>query len=243
MKKAIASIVALITLSTAASASGDSLSTDDAVLPPDAQVLGLSMAQWSTKWWQWALSIPGMEHPLIDGSDADCSVGNSGNVWFLGAALGGIDDVIIDTRDCTVPQGTFLFMPVINVECSKIEGVGTNLEELRECANTDQDAVTILEAEIDGVPVANLDDYRVETDPLLFSFWLPEDNIFDTIWGEPDVPAGFYEDEAVGEGFYIMIRPLSPGEHTIHIRGVIPSEPGLPFGGFENEITYNLTVE
>ena len=39
-----------------------------------------------------------------------------------------------------------------------------------------------------------------------------------------------------------MIPPLSVGEHTLHLRGVIPAEDGLPFGGFESEITYHLTV-
>lgn len=38
----------------------------------------------------------------------------------------------------------------------------------------------------------------------------------------------------VADGYWIMLRPLSPGPHTLHFRGA--------FTGFATEVTYHLTV-
>ena len=39
---------------------------------------------------------------------------------------------------------------------------------------------------------------------------------------------------AAGDGFYLSVRPLPPGEHTIHVRAV--------FGADAIDVTYLLTV-
>ena len=117
--------------------------------------------------------MPATNHPEGVGNE-DCSVGQSGPVWYLGPSGGGDDAVINEEKNCTIPRGKFIFASIITVVCTIFEDVGTTPEELRDCANTDQDAVTILEAEIDGKPVWNPWRFRVETDPLLFDFTLPK---------------------------------------------------------------------
>jgi hypothetical protein len=64
----------------------------------------------TAKWWQWALSIPVFENPLLDQTGEKCMVGQRGPVWFLVGNFGGGDT----TRSCSIPEGKRLFFPVIN---------------------------------------------------------------------------------------------------------------------------------
>jgi hypothetical protein len=77
----------------------------------------MTYGEWSAKWWQWVYSIPLETNPQFQGvfpnppAVVDCSVGQSGPVWFLGADFGGIA-----VRECKdpVPPGVSIFFPVIN---------------------------------------------------------------------------------------------------------------------------------
>src|SRR5205823_8952020 len=113
-----------------------------AIAPPNSHPFGLSYGEWSARWWQWAFSLPVDHHPLYD--TADCSAGQSGKVWFLGASFaptvtGSGQVVAIATRHCTVPTGTALFFPILNAEASTAERNGTTEAELRAAAQSFQD--------------------------------------------------------------------------------------------------------
>ena len=96
---------------------------DHRIVPPDEIVFARTYGDWAAQWWQWALSLPAAAHPLFD--TADCSVGQSGPVWFLGARSCAIGDTTCNTsqvkRTCTVPFGKLLFFPVLNYADSKLE--------------------------------------------------------------------------------------------------------------------------
>src|SRR3954468_7173100 len=55
------------------------------IVPPDTAgtVTGNTYGGWSAAWWQYVSSIPASDNPLLDQTGADCSVGQSGSVWFL----------------------------------------------------------------------------------------------------------------------------------------------------------------
>jgi hypothetical protein len=80
------------------------------------------------------------------------------------------------------------------------------------------------------VELVSLDDYRVQS-PLL-TLDVVEGNVF-------GIPAG--ATDAVADGFWILLAPLSEGEHKIHFCGkaVFPEFDDFVF---ETEATYNLTV-
>jgi hypothetical protein len=61
--------------------------------------------QLSAEWWQWALSIPVSENPLLDETGEKCVVGQRGSEWFLAGNFAGGRT----TRTCTVPEGKTLF--------------------------------------------------------------------------------------------------------------------------------------
>jgi hypothetical protein len=193
------------------------------VIPPHARPHGLSYGEWGAQWWKTIFSIPVVngDHPLISGGAFEGERG----VVFLAAAAGGV------TIDVTIRPGTFLFFPVINSECSVLEPDpfhGDDEAEMRACANGHIDQTSGLIAVIDGVPVQDLAAYRVESP--LFEFGpLPADNVL-------GAPAGTTS-PAVDAGVYLMLTPLRPGSHTIHVVGTSDEF------GFTIDTTFNITVE
>lgn len=173
------------------------------VVPPNAHFRGLSYGEWGARWWQAAFAIPVVDgdHPLFSGG----AFGGDKKVVFLSGVFGGPVTIHV-----TVSPGTALFFPIVNTECSVLEDPpfhGDNEQELRDCANGLVDQTSGLFAEIDGVSVTNLDSFRVESP--LFEFGpLPADNVF-------GAPAGTTS-LSVDAGVYLLVHPLSPGQHVIH---------------------------
>ncbi|MDL1980171.1 MAG: hypothetical protein LWX02_01590 [Deltaproteobacteria bacterium] len=204
--------------------------SDPAVFAQNEAVVGMTYGDWSAAWWQYILSIPDSDNPLYDdGSDTNvCSVGqSSGPVFFLaGSWVGKV------TRRCTV-SSVPLFFPIINAECSDIEDPpfhGSNAHERRICAAELMDGVDVgsLEVTVDGRKVHDLEYVRVQSPD--FQLTLPKDNILGL-----KVTSG----NAVSDGYYVMLRPLTAGDHVIHFKGACVS--GV-CEGFSQDITYELTV-
>ena len=207
------------------------------VFPLNSQPFGNTYNEWSARWWQWALSIPVATNPVLDETGANCAEGQSGPVWFLaGSFFGGTFE-----RTCSIPPGKALFLPIVNAafgaavgDCDPTNpGVPCDVPVLRQAAKESMDPV-IIEASIDGVPLRDLIDYRVQSP--VFSVSLPEGNV-PAFFGFP-APSGTYE-PMVSDGYWLMFTPLSAGAHTIHFKNSIT---GGPFAGTETEVTYHLTV-
>ena len=69
-----------------------------------------SPSKLSAEWWQLFLSLPASGNPLLDNSGSSCGFGQRGSEWFLVGSLGGTV-----TRTCSIPEGTVLFFPLINL--------------------------------------------------------------------------------------------------------------------------------
>jgi hypothetical protein len=223
-------VVGLMVLTTIAFAQGGN--PNPQVLPVHSSPFGSTYGEWSARWWQWALSIPAATNPVLDETGEHCAEGQIGQVWFLASSFfGGTFD-----RTCTVPTGKALFFPIVQVafgaavgDCEPTNpGVPCDVTALRAAAAASMDPVMI-DASIDGVPLRNLSDYRVQSP--VFSVTLPEENVL-------GVPSGTYA-PMVSDGYWLMLAPLSAGAHTIHFKGIIT---GGPFAGFETEVTYHLTI-
>lgn len=195
------------------------------VIPPQAKAYGMTSGEWSAKWWQWALSLPVDQNPFFD-EGGDCSKGANGQlgpVWFLTGVINVSGTAV---RNCTVPAGKALFVPIINLECSTLEAPpfhGDNEEELRACATRFHFGNVF--AEIDGVAVQNLDRYLVKSP--MFTFTVPPENV---------LGVGPGSGQSVSNGYYLMLAPLSVGEHVIRFGGTFTDFD------FSLDITYNLTV-
>jgi hypothetical protein len=212
------------------------------VLPVNSDPYGLTYGEWSAKFWQWTFSLPFDGHPLFD--TADCSAGQSGPVWFLGGTFAAIEiepGVILGEveRTCTIPAGKSIFFPLVNAECSTLEGNGETEAELRACANFFADFIVpeSLFCVVDGNNVQDLPDFRVESPPFTYGP-LPENNL-PQLFGL-DAPAGTTS-PAVGDGVHVMLAPLSVGKHTLHFGGLVDLT-GIGGPMFIQDIAYHITV-
>lgn len=207
------------------------------VITSDTLVDGRSFADWSAAWWQWAFAIPVSVHPLVSG---DCSVGQSGPVWFLGGSFATSNTAV---RNCTIPAGKYLYFPVLNGEDSQVEEslgngcavpvFGDTIVGLRKCAQSYEDGVFV-NAEVDGAAIPHLTE-RSRVQSTVFGFTLPDDNVIKMWTGNAGYVAGTYY-PAVDDGYYVMLSPLPAGNHVIHFHGSAPA------ANFTLDITYYLTV-
>lgn len=239
---AVALLISLVVTGIAPAGSPKGPDGNSNVIPPQTKHRGLSYAQWSARQWQWLFSVPVNHHPLFE--NADCSAGQSGNVWFLGGTYASSEvepGVILGAadRECHIPSGTSLFFPIVAVETSEVEGYGSSEAELRGMANFLADFIVpeSVFLEIDGEPVADLESFRVESP--LFTFGpLPADNV--------EEASGYVAPEgttspAVSDGYFAMVKPLSVGTHTLHFGGVI-DVTGIGGPLFIQDIKYTITV-
>jgi len=149
-----------------------------------------------------------------------CQVGQSGPVFFLGGNFGGTS-----VRSCTVPAGkSLLFTPGGNISFD-MPGVETEAQ-LRAGLEMGLADLTNVAAEVDGVPIHQLESYLVPSSPF-FTLPLPPDNVF-------EIPPGPYDGFA--GGFFLLLAPLPVGPHVIHMHDEFAN------GTVVSDVTYNLTI-
>lgn len=197
------------------------------VYPINSKPFGLTYGEWSAKWWQWGLSIPTKDSPIVDETGTKCAVGqNNSNVWFLSGHGGG--EV---SRACSIPAGKAIFFPVINVECDYTSPNLKTESDLRKCATDDQNKVSNLRATVDGVAIPDLEKYRAQSP--LFNMTVPKDNVM-------GIPPG--TTQAVSDGFWVFLKPLSPGKHEIHFTGSLADFTATGPLNLVEDIKYDITV-
>jgi hypothetical protein len=189
--------------------------------------------QLTSQWWQWVLSIPTEDNPLLDTTGAECQQGDMGDVFFLVGTFGGSAE-----RECTISEGQDILIPIINAVCLDLpgglnpdlpgvfqrpKGPGGSCQETNESFMDTVD-LSSLELTIDGVSFGSLEDFRVQSNP--FPIRLPEDNLF-------GAPPGTYI--GISDGIWVIVEGLPVGEHTIEFGGQAD--------GFTVHVTYHLTVE
>jgi len=223
------------------------------VMPPHAYPFGMSYGEWSAEWWIWQLSLPSTDHPAFDTIGEYCAAGQDGKVWFLtGAFTTEVSDNEFNTivrEYCAVPTGKAIFFPIINVECSTIEEPPFQLIEEGPDANVDTCAarfidgtnavVEDLSVEIDGKNLENPEDYRVQSPVFYFEFEDTTDNILGVDCSSVECVDPL--PRSVSDGYWIMLPPLSRGEHTVRFTGSFrdPNNGDLIFG---LDVTYIITV-
>jgi hypothetical protein len=216
-------LLALAVFASAGAPAGATAPKED-VFAPGARPYDRSYSEWAAAWWTWAVSQPVATNPVLDTTGASCSVAQKGKVWFLAGTFSGSVE-----RTCTVPKGKALLVPVLNFAYFAF---ATDPPEqrteryVRDQVRGFRHSVTSLTASIDGRPVPGVAGYFEES--ALFRVVLPDDNIF-------GLDAGFVLDPCVDAGYYLVVKPLAPGRHTIRFGG------SSGFGG-SIQATYHLTV-
>jgi hypothetical protein len=204
---------------------------------PGSKPYGLTYGQWNAKWWQWVFSIPTPSNPLIDFTGANCASSQSGPVWFLAGTFGSPSGGGPAVRTCTIPSNKAILFPILNVECSSLEGNGSTLSDFLACDAGFISLVTSINATVDGVPQKDLFAYRFPSP--LYSYTMPFDNILGCPSSgncpgltTPCPCSGI----AAADGYYMMLQPLQAGVHTVSFGGAVPAF------SFSTAVVYTLTI-
>jgi hypothetical protein len=200
------------------------------------------------QWWKWILGIPAEDSPVLDETGEDCDVDQKGPIWYLAGFAGSSEGPPFGgsaERDCTIPEGKDILIPIFNTVCAEQTDAGLikqelGLEEDEEippsqlkeglirCTDFFVDLAETLEFSIDGEAVEDFEEFRVVSPQ--FQIVYPEGNVFNQ--SPTDV-----KQKAVAQGYWILVEDLEPGEHTIEVVS------GLPEFDFETSVTYQLTIE
>jgi hypothetical protein len=203
------------------------------IAPIGTRPEGQTYGRWAAEWWQWALGIPAAVNPLTDTTGEDCAQRQVDNVWFLAGSISA-DPVV---RACEVPAGKSLFFPLINTFYGAFlnDPPETRTEEfVREagsCTEPAEISVQIDDFEIRR-PTRFFTGASGSQSPI-FNVQLPPGNLFGA--DETMVPELVLSPSAE-QGYYLFVRPLSRGTHTIRwiASGCSP--------GNSQDIKYHLKV-
>jgi hypothetical protein len=194
-----------------------------------------SIGELTAEWWQWVYSFPAAQSPQIQDGAVDCSLGQSGSIWFLAGAPTGTDTYV---RSCTVPHNKALFFPVLNGSWVNEPGETVTVAEKRD----------ILDGVLSDIRPGILDSrscgLEVRIDGEISTFSVPTVRVQSPPFAASKV-AGHVDPESISDGFWVLLPKLSRGEHVLNIKGAFcefDSTEVHPFvGGVD--ITYNLTVD
>jgi hypothetical protein len=201
------------------------------VYAPHAKARGGTMAEWSAAWWKWALGKRVSKSPLFDETGANADVGNKGKVYFLAGVVNTSGKV---ERTVTMPAGTPIFFPVVSTSAdnSGVPPTHKSVKRLRSEAAASVDSTTNVYATVDGLAVQDVQAHR-ERSPV-FSYTLPATGNISQHFG---VDVSGRVGGAVSDGYWVMLKPLSPGQHTVRFGGTFQNT------GFKLDVTYHVTVE
>ena len=192
------------------------LAKDSFAVPPTENVSGISQSEWSLRWWKWANSFERKDSPISDQTGELCGSRQGGSLWFLAGTYGTHRTI----RTCKIPKQKYLFFPLINYLVTPRVSHSSSCESVTNTAAGITDNPSALVLDLDGKQVKDLVPYRQATE------------CFETqslknrkVWVYP----------SAANGYYVMLRPLSPGKHTLNFGGILPD--------MMQAVTYTLEVE
>lgn len=204
---------------------------------PEGQTYG----RWAVAWQQWANGVSAAVSPFTDSTGEHCSQRQVGNVWFLAGSTAGPV-----TRNCEIPTGKSIFFPLINTGYGAFlnDAPDTRTESYVRAAGSCT-APAQISVQIDGYNIAHPTRYFTGaqgSQSPIYNIQLPLSNFLGLHDNTPNVPGDPLEaDElllspSAEQGYYLFVKPLSVGVHTIHWLA-----SGCTTGNTQ-DITYNITV-
>ncbi|WP_282298646.1 hypothetical protein [Stenotrophomonas sp. PS02289] len=179
---------------------------------------GVSLSEWTARWWRWAdtQEIP----PYLDPDGQLCHLGQSGPVWFLA----GTDGQFEPRRECEVPEGKHVLLPVINMISYGIDG-DESCRYLQRGAAMNNDHLVSAVVLLDGKPLPDVRKRRVSSDGCFRM--------------DPDDKSSML---AAADGYWILLDPLPRGRHTLSVGAKYDTRQGGDYSGMEQSFEYVLYV-
>jgi hypothetical protein len=168
------------------------------------RIFGKNYGQWAAELFKWTFQFDCTHSPYLDQTGAFQNQNQHGPVFFLGGAPSGTPV----NRSVTVPHGKSVFFPLIYYFANT--GCGELLSAIDGDVRGIVPYMDQLTLTIDGHSINNVTDYQAISP------------IFNYV-GDPCFNSNFCIDgtqqQAVIGGYWIMLKPLSRGTHTIHTTG------------------------
>lgn len=208
-------------------------SVEDKVYPPDSSIEGLSYEEWGIEFWKWWINREDTKNIQNLNVDDKCFVYDKLPVLFLVnpfATQGSPEK----KYECVISKNKPIFIVGVSEMCN-INDVTKTDDDLKKCVNErNQAARVILTVDGDLLEVVAKDNppFRFTTD--FFNITIPENS--------------FYADQGIGtsrallDGIFFMLKPLSPGDHTIKYLTVQNFGPNHPWNAKLN-VNYLLHVK
>lgn len=199
---------------------------EDFMAPPETVIEQKEISDFTNIWWEWAYSTPKEINPVRDITGENCHQGQSGDVWFL---AGGFGSSTIK-RKCEVPAGKYIFFPVINMVYWKPKNGFLSCDKAKEYAALNNDNLISIDLELDSIKASNPAHTRLSSKQCF--------NIFARTHTTPSPYDAF---PSATDGFWVMLKPLTKGKHTLKFQAKYNRENGA-FGKMAQDIEYELIV-
>jgi len=202
-------------------------SLEDFMVYPSDYVEGKPSSDYANIWWQWTYTMPKELSPVRDLTGEFCHVGQNGNVWFL---AGGYGSSKIKRR-CTIPEGKHIFFPVINMVYWPARDRSLTCDNAKSSAALNNDHLLSIEITLNAISAWNPADTRISSE-----------NCFDLLGLIPRElnPPKVYP--AATDGYWVMLKPLPKGTHTLSFKAQYNREKGA-FSKMAQDIEYELIIE
>lgn len=209
-------VAGMLAITAAADAGPDVVSPVQALA--NGTIEGRSLGDWTAQWWRWALARE--IAPYRDRDGRLCALGQEGPVWFLA----GTDGRFVAKRECAIPEGKHVLVPIINMIYWRPRGSDASCHELQASAAVNNDRLVSAVALLDGQPLGDLRSHRVRSDKC---FRL-----------DPDDPQSRI---GAADGYWLMLKPLPRGRHVLSI-GANYAAADEAFGGMHQNFEYVLDI-
>ena len=200
------------------------------VVEPGKTLFGKSYNELAGEWSNWLQKEPPESNPALDPDGSFCDLNQKGKIWFMAGTFGGVlgEDPFPD-RTCEVPAGKGIFFPifayvsfapefleecscdcVIDPGCPLCDPDVKDVDFIRCDVNDDIEISPNvgLHVSINGKSIPDLFAYRVHSQPGGFTF--RSGPLFEAFGIEQG-----NRFPAVADGYWILLKPLPPGEHTV----------------------------
>lgn len=176
------------------------------------------MGEWTARWWRWADAQP--VAPYLDPDGRLCERGQDGPVWYLAGTNGRFQP----DRVCDVPEGKHLLLPIINMVSYQLDP-DLPCAQMQAGAAVNNDHLVSAVVLLDGQPLGDMRLHRVKS-PGCFRL------------GPHDATSRL----AAADGYWLMIKPLSRGRHTIQVGANYGAPDTESYGHMQQTFEYVLHV-
>jgi hypothetical protein len=222
------------------------LGADSVDFSTDPKPYGKSLEEWAKEFWQWNVGLPPGEIPKDPKTNLDkCIVGSDrqGVMIFLLEPY----DLTYSSK-CNVSSEHPILVPLLIGECDPTvpepRTKTGKIQDLWSCAKDADEGFLAWEVSLDNRVLfkragseevnANLKDKILVRNSSLFNITMPDVNRYEVV-------GGIYP--AVVDGYYLILNPLSPGEHTLTYKFTQQQKiPGADLSYVNADAKYLLTV-